>query len=239
MRFNGDINGDGVVTVINDIAGTNNTVFPLTQKARTASRVSREIWSLIFEAYGGWQFDDVNNTTDFPRARASTVANQKDYDLPDEALTIRSIEILDDTGTWYFLDPISEAELIKARQSENEFMSDGTKIAYYEPVGTSFKLYPTPTVSGSQNMRISFDRDIVSFLPTDTTRTPGWDSNLHPMLPFGVALDWLTIHPSQKYATVQARYNEYKKSLKRHYQSKFAEKYPPKVKVADNFSSYQ
>jgi hypothetical protein len=239
MRFNGDTNGDDIVTLTNDLVSTNNTVFSLAEKARSASRISRRIWSYIFEAYGGWQFDDIANTTDFPRARASTVAGQQSYTLPSQALTIRSLEMQDASGDFYNLVPVTEEEIKEVGSNEVDFQQQGGRPAYYQPIGDSFKLYPTPTTTGSQNIRISFDRGIIGFLPTDTTKTPAWDTTFHEMLAVGMALDWATKHPSDRTTTLTNDFNQYVKDIKRLYQARYKEKYPPKLRVRDNMKNYQ
>lgn len=237
MIFNGDINGLDIVTLTNDLASTNNTVYPLTEKARSATRLSRKIWSMIFEAYGGWQYDDVNNTTSFPRARANMVAGQKDYTLPEEAMTIRGIEVERETGTFENLIPMTEEE-IREISNEVEFMKNAGEPQYYQPIGNSFKLYPTPDTSRTNGIRISFDSDIVSFLPTDTTKTPGWATQFHEMLAVGMALDFIQKNPNSRYQTMKIEFDENARDLKRYYQARYKEKYPPRLKVKDATQNY-
>lgn len=237
MIFNGDTNGNDIVTLTNDLLGVNNVTFPLAEKARSASRMSRRIWSMLFEAYGGWQYDDVNNTTDFPRARASVVAGQKDYSLPTDLATIRGVEFLNGE-TWQNLTPITEEEIKEMGSNEVEFFKNNGTPQYYQPIGNSIKLYPASNIAIPQGMRISFERDIVTFLPTDTTKTPGWNTMFHEMLAVGMALDFLVKNPSKQTQTMREEFDRYSKDLKRYYQARFKEKYPVRIRVADSTRQY-
>jgi hypothetical protein len=237
MIFNGDTNGNDIVTLTNDLLGVNNITFPLAEKARSASRVSRRIWAMIFESYGGWQYDDINNTTDFPRARGNLVVGQKDYSLPLDLSVIRNVEILSGE-VWQNLNPITEEEILEMGTNEAEFHKvNGTPI-YYQPIGSSIKLYPAPDQSVTQGIRISYDRDIVTFLATDTTKTPGWNVMFHEMLAVGMALDFLVKNPSPQTQVMRDEYERYSKDLKRYYLARFKEKYPLKLKVIDSTRLY-
>ena len=101
MRYNGDSDKQDLVNLAYDLTNTNVVTYPLQEMTRAANKTLRKVWSWIFSAYGGWLYDDANNTSDFPIAVTNLNASQGDYDLPVGSLDIRGVEILPQNGTVY------------------------------------------------------------------------------------------------------------------------------------------
>lgn len=188
MQWNGESNNQDIVSLTNDLVNMDDNEYPLINKSRDANICLREIWSWIHDAYGGWMYDDSNNTIDFPTATTSLVTSQKDYNLPSDSLTVRGVEIqTQNSGVWQKLSPKTE-EQIRDIIAEKQFLNVPSTPMYYTPYANSVRIYPAANYSQATSLRISYDRGTVSFLPNDTTKTPGFNSLFHEAVAFGMAV---------------------------------------------------
>lgn len=234
MIYSGDSNGQDIVSFADDIAGTNSITFPIASKTRYANKTMRTIWSWIFEAYGGWQFDDANNT-DLPAARTGLNANQTDYDVPATALTVRSVEYKPQGSTLFQqLVCLSEEDLKQAGQSEQAAQYTSSVPYGYHVVGTSIKLIPPASYTQTDSLRVSFDRGTTDFSVSDTTKTPGFVSQFHDAVPTGMAMEWAKNNAGEAYPGLKDEfYGDYKGRIQDYYRARYQEKYPAEVNVFD------
>ena len=147
---------------------------------------SRRILSLIMNATSNWQYDDSNNTN-LPSGTTDLLLGQSKYLLHPEALTVQRIEVAKD-GQWSKLKPITK-EMVN--QGLDEFMSSNGTPSYYRLVNNTIELYPAPDYNENNALKVYFDRDVVDFITSDTTKTPGFASHLHQLLPLKTAIRWL------------------------------------------------
>src|SRR5690606_25361062 len=131
MQFNSHSDNQDIVSYVVDATGLN-PVAHLKQITRAANESLRIIWSWIFDAYGGWQFDD-GNQTDLPSATTALVASQQKYTLPEEALTVRQDSVKDQSGVWRDIDPVTLEE-ITADQAEEEYLATPGNPVHYRLV---------------------------------------------------------------------------------------------------------
>lgn len=232
MQFNLDTYQYDIVTTANDLGNATDATFPLAQKARFANLTMSEIWSWIFKAYGGWQYDDSNNTTTFPSARANLVINQEDYSLPSEAMSVRGVDIQLSGGVWQELKQITE-EQIREGWAEKQFYVTAGVPLYYRPEGNSLKIYPKSNYPMPNGLRVSFDRQSVNFLPTDTTKQPGFASNFHQAVPTGMAIRYATIKHLNILQSLMLSMATLKDDIMTFYQARYQERFPPQVTVSD------
>lgn len=195
---------------------------------------NRKVWHWIFEAYGGWQYDDANQT-DLPAASATLTANQTTYALPLGALSVRGVEVKDTGGVWQTLTGITE-EQIRERQALGEFFKTPSSPLFYQLVGQTVRIFPASNYTQTASFKVFFDRGSVAFASTDTTATPGFVSEYHDILPIGAALEYLKIKVPGSPTLPQLRLDtqELEKNIKTYYQRKFAEMFPPRITVRDS-----
>lgn len=238
MQYNSDSVGNDLVTLCNDLCNTTTLLYPLTEKTRSANRWLSVIWSWILESYNGWEGDDSNNT-DFPIATTTLTSGQADYDIPVDSQTVRDISIYYNGGTLYQkVFPITEEEFISKGISEASiFSTTGTPI-YYRPLGSSIKLYPTPSYTMAQGLRVTYDRGLNNFVPTDTTKTPGFASQFHAALATGMALDFALRYGLSSTVDLQNVMNDYQMRIKNFYAKRYQEKYPNIIKLRDDTWDY-
>ncbi len=232
MQFNSEANNQDLVSVVNDLTGMDNNVYPLAQKTRDMNVANKQIWQWIHEAYGGWLYDDSNNTTDFPTATANLVSGQRDYTLPSDALTVKGIEVKTTGGIWQELIPVTE-EYIKEFISEKQFMSTAAQPAYYTAYSNSVKIYPAANYSQTASIRISYDRGATNFVPSDTTKTPGFASQFHEAVATGGAVRFAGYKQIPQYASILRDWQNWEKQIKDYYNARWADMFPNRITVRD------
>jgi len=199
------------------------------------NEAQNEAWADIFLSYGGWQFDD-SNQTDMPSATGSLVASQVSYALPPGALTVRGVEVMNQgSTTWYPLSPITE-EQIRQGTAVSEFNKNPAQPSFYRLVGETIYMYPPANYSQASSFRVYFDRSMVDFVDTDTTKTPGFAGAFHSYIPLSAALMYLEDNQSDqvnKIARLQTRLDVLKDKMKKFYASRFQQMFPPKISVND------
>jgi hypothetical protein len=197
------------------------------------NRASRVIWHSIFMAYGGWQYDD-SNQTDLPASTATLTASQTSYALPSGNLTIRGIEVKDTSGIWTQLIPLTE-EQIRQYQAMGEFNKTAGSPRYYQLVGQTVRIFPASNYTQASSFKVFYDRGSVAFLTTDTTKTPGFAGEYHDLVPLMASYEYLKIKlPNDSLTTrigndITLRIQD----LKNYYAQNFRQMFPPRMTVRD------
>lgn len=215
-------------------AGISGNSSLLTDFTAYANNALRSIWHLIFKSFGGWQYDD-NNQTDLPSGVIDLNSNQTSYALPPGALTVRGIEILSSDGsTWRKLLPITE-EQIRDRSAVGEFFNTSSTPVYYQLVGPSVKLYPAANYTVTGGFKVFFDRGSVAFASSDTTATPGFASEYHDLVGIESSIMHLEIKsPSDPtLAGLRLRRQDRRNDLKEFYNKRFREMFPTRLTARD------
>lgn len=190
MMFNDVSASTGLVQDANFWAKTDETKFPLVDKARSANEWLKKVGVWIWQATGDWEYDDSNLTT-LPIATADLVAGQNDYELPTTIFKLERVEVKDNEGNWRRLESIDQSELDQT--AIDEFLETDGLPAYYDVVGNSLMLYPAPAaanVTTDEGLQVMVARDVDPFISTDTTKEPGFSSYFHRAISVGMALDY-------------------------------------------------
>ncbi len=154
---------------------------------------------LIMQTDGRWQWDDSNQpTTDQgdgtggqPIATTSLVANQQDYALSVTHLIITRVELQDPNGIWNELRPFDEHDLLGA--SLTDFMKTAGTPTHYDKKGISVFLYPKPSYSQAASLKVYFQRPPVLYTSAEVTtgtKTPGFNTLYHELIPLKVAYEY-------------------------------------------------
>lgn len=237
MVFNSNSDNQDLVSLLNDLTGADNNIYPLVAKTRDMNMANRIIWTWIHEAYGGWLYDDGNNTLDFPTAKTTLTTDQKDYQLPSDALTVRGVEVKNQSGVWEKLQPITE-EAIRERQAELEFMDVSSQPMYYTPYANSIRIYPASNYTQAASLRVSYDRGTTAFASTDTTKTPGFASEFHEAVAIGGAVFYSMYKTIPQKNDMVALWKDYEKRIKAYYSARYKEMFPPRMYVNDALKEY-
>lgn len=193
MQYNPSSGSQGIVHHAYWLVGANSTKYLIADTTRAANIWYRRILGWIWEAVGGWKFDDANATTR-PALTTTLVASQEDYTLPTAAGSsygeIERVEVLDNAGNYKVLSRIDKKNIVTAVDEYLE--TDGMPKEYYIE-GDSLILKPAPAaadVTTAAGLKIYPSRDIDEFTVSDTTQEPGFNRNWHVGIAIGAALEY-------------------------------------------------
>lgn len=245
MVFNGDSDKQDICTLADDYVNTDVNLFPLQQKARYANVTMSYIWTAIFEAYGGWQFDD-SNQGNLPVAVTDLVSGQQQYSMPIDAVSVRGIEVKTIGGSWQKITPITEEE-IRRFSAEAEFYKVAAQTQRYRAMDGIIKLYPSTNYSQAASLRMTFDRAMTQFASTDTTKQPGFMSNFHHGVALGMALEFAKAKRLPSLGGISKRgimsglmadWSNFISEVKDYYSQRWAERFPTRITVKDAVREY-
>lgn len=206
MQFN-DVAGDqGLVQDIDFLIGTDDESYPIKQKTRNINNAFDKVASLIMRADGKWEFDD-NNFDTLPVGTTDLVNGQADYEISAaDFLDILRVEIIQQNGLYLWCNPISYEDRRGVAMTEWE-RTPGQPM-FYDKVGNSVVLYPTPNFNYAAGVKVYFKRNPSYFVYTDTTKEPGFAKQYHKLLSYYAAVDYCIANSMDKklkvlYAEIQ------------------------------------
>lgn len=169
-----------------------------------------EIWSWIFESYGGWTYDD-SNQSDLPESTTNLVAGQSKYALAANMLTVNRVEVTDGAGNVRRLVSLPQEQVEGVGlASLPPLLNGGSLPQYYRLTDGIIELFPPSADAVTDGLAVYFERDSVQFVSTDTTKTPGFASPFHRLVPVGASLRWYK-NKQPKSATLQELKEEWAK----------------------------
>ena len=192
-----------------------------------ANEINQDIWFNVWDSYSGWQYDD-STKDDIPIATTDLVASQQAYSIPSTALSINRVELADEDGNFTRIKAITPE---KIESSETEFMSGSSFPKYYSLLNGQMYLYPASSYAYTDGLKVYFDRASTDFAYDDTTKTPGFASIYHFMIPLGSAIKWLKVHntASGSLSLFIRDYDKGIQDLRSYYQSRFKDNNPIKI----------
>jgi len=187
MQFNPGT-GLGIVDDIDFLVGTNSSSYPIADKTRNVNNRLDEVVSLIMRADGTWEFDD-NNQTDLPVGTTDLVNGQNNYEIAAGSfLDIIRLELLQPNGRAIQLVPIDYQD--RRGTAMTEIAHTNGIPQYYDKVGNSLILYPTPNYDYNEGLKVYYKRNAVLFTTASTTTEPGFNRQYHKLLSIGAAIDY-------------------------------------------------
>lgn len=238
MVFNGNTDNQDICSLADDMVSTTDNVFPLQQKARFANKSMSTIWQTIFKSYGGWQYDD-SNQTNLPAATTSLVSGQQQYTIPTDAVSVRGLEVKTTGGSWQTLTPITEEQIRGYGLAEAEYLKVPGQPAHYRVMDGIVKLYPAANYSQTASLRMTFDRDMTQFTSTDTTKEPGFMSNFHYGVAIGMAMEFARAKRMEELNGLIQDWQVFLGSVSDYYSARWAEKFPNRITVRDAVRDFQ
>lgn len=232
--YNSNADGQDLFTLTDDLVNTDSTQYPVKAKARAFNKCLKDIWTWIFFAYGGWQYDDTNQTdiTDLVSTTATLTSGTDYYAIPSTALTVKGVEVKDAGGIWHKLDPIT-VEQIQEGSAIGEFLKTAATPLYYVPHGDIVKIYPAPNWTQANSIKIFYDRGSVQIASTATSTSPGFASEFHEALSYGAALIFAKRKGLPQVNALAADWADYERRIKKYYSQRYADMFPARVTVRD------
>ena len=187
---------------IDFMCGSTSATYLDADKIRNINVAYNDVARLIWESAGDWQYDDSNANT-LPIAKTTMVHNQQDYSLPSTCQRVHRVEVKNSEGNWTKLKPIDIHDIKIA--APEYFKSPGMPI-YYDLVGSSMMLYPTPSsayATLASGLAVYMDRNVTEFPVTATSTTPGFATTFHRILSYAAALDFAQDNQQRQFLIAQ------------------------------------
>ncbi|MDD5551118.1 MAG: hypothetical protein PHS34_07660 [Candidatus Omnitrophica bacterium] len=201
------------------LSSSDTTSYPIADFTRSANEAYKLTNQIIWQSTGEWEFDDSNYET-LPVATRDMVADQKDYLLPSYAQKIDRLEVMDNSEDWQVVIPFDKS---MEKDAMTELYSSTGLPKYYDLVGDSLILYPTPDATYctlTAGLKLYFSREIDEFAVDDTTKEPGFNSDFHRMISLGAALDWAAPKGLNLMGGLQNQIKDMKENIKKFYGSR-------------------
>lgn len=177
------------------LTSTNLNSFPDATLVVEANNALDRVTSLIMQSDGRWEWDDQNNT-DLPIATTALVSGQQDYSLAVTHLQLTRVEIQDNNPTpkWHKLIPMDQKDAYQQAITPGAASTYGFP-TYYDKLGSSVFLYGpglegAPNYSQAASLKLYFKRPPSYFLTSDTTKTPGFNSLYHELVPLWISYNY-------------------------------------------------
>jgi len=183
------VNITNIKADIDFLCGTTSGTYPDADKIRNINIAYNDVARLVWESAAGWQFDDSNATT-LPIAKTTLVHNQQDYSLPTDAQKLEEVIVKDSAGNWNKLKPFDIHDITIAPE---EYMETTGLPVYYDMIGRSIMLYPTPSsayCTMTSGLGVYVSRNVTEFATSASSEVPGFAIPFHRILSYAVALDF-------------------------------------------------
>jgi hypothetical protein len=228
MVFNGDSGGLDICTLADKMLGdSDDTEFPLAEKALYANMTMRVIFRAIYEVYGGWVFQD-SNVSGVDSVATNLLADGTQFYAFPTAQWINGVEYMDEDGNKFPLTPITLEEIRERGYAEDEFFDTPSTPEYYRPVKNGIKIYPAwdtnkAEVTNGLIVKIGA-QDISSFTAASTSTQPGYDSLAgHEAVAAGMAMFFADYNELSAFSKRKLAFEEALQGIKNHYKKKFRE----------------
>lgn len=205
---------------INFLCGSTSATYLNSDKVRNMNIAYQDVARLIWESAAGWQFDDSNATT-LPLAKTTLVHNQQDYSLPATTQRVEEVMVKDSGGNWVKL---KQFDIHDTTLALPEFMESTGLPQYYDMIGRSVMLYPTPSSAYctlASGLGVYISRDVTEFGVSATSTVPGFATPFHRILSYAAAMDF-SQDPQQK-QMLAAQKDRLEKGLTRFYSKREVE----------------
>jgi len=212
MVFNDPTTKQGIVQDALAEASANSVTYPIADLTRDANTALDIAVDLIQEVDGEWQYDSAN-ATDIPISTTAINSGQSAYTLESDTKKLSNLAVSDATGL--FRDLIQIDHYDDSSISRSEFAKQTGTPEYYDLIGKSVILYPTPdytilpTDDPEGGLRGYFQRDIDYFASNDTIKEPGFTRSLHKFVSLYCAYVYASKFDVQKATRLEKRLEYY------------------------------
>lgn len=222
-------NIDAKVSELTKADSTN--AYPTANRLINYNIWNQKIVSMIIDSQDTSDFEDANRSG-YSTLSLPLVANQKDYrfGVSDGVIEVKRVDVTYDGVNSYRSTAVDSSELdvglVDGATDVDTFFSP-TSPAHDWKYNALF-LYPTPLESlGSLQVEVSRTaKDVDLSAYTTGTATPGFDENFHPMVAYGMSLEYFIANGMTEQAAQTSQIlSDYEARLRRQYGKKERE-YP-------------
>lgn len=186
--------------------------FPNTDIDRYLNQYYQRVIGWILSSMDGWEINEEEST-------ATIAANQAEYSLPTDILTIKRVEITYDGTNWDKVRKFDVAERALATDSTSITNDFDNTDPYYEIRNTTgvgyLKLYPVPTAQVVSGLKIWYEKKPANL--TETTDVPIFQEAFHGVLSTGAAYEFAKAVGMTKKADLLSDLGIFKQEIKDFY----------------------
>lgn len=219
---------------VDGLIGSTSATYTRLNKRRNMNIAYQDVARLIWESAAGWQFDDSNATT-LPLVKTTLVHGQQDYSLPSTSQRVEAVIVKDSGGNWVKLKPFNIHDTDTALP---EFQEGNNLPIYYDMVGRSIMLYPTPSSAYctlASGLGVYINRDVTELGVSATSTVPGFATGFHRILSYAAAIDFTQDPNSRQFLAAQK--DRLEKGLTRFYGKRAVEE-KQQIKPSKNWRNY-
>lgn len=184
---------DGIVENTRKRVGADEDAYPIKELTANANKYYRQAVEMIQKVDRTWKWDDTN-ATDLPIEEADIVSGQPDYPLDSDVRYTERVEYKAADGSY---KPLRRLDATNIAGSLEEMFRENDDPIYYDLVGQSLYLYPTPSESRVNGLKMWNRRGFVPFVSTDTTKEPGFDYLYHDFIVEGAAYEYAKVYKTE------------------------------------------
>lgn len=185
MQFNGETDGLDLYHDALDWAGTNSEDYTIDEFTRNANFALDRVTSIILESDTTWKWRDDNLSSELIDTSTTLVANTEKYPILLPWLKIRRVRVKEPNGQLSTLRPKQRNDL-----NDSQLRGLGTPTRYFL-LGGFLYLNSIPNYGFANGIEVQYQTGADKFIPTDTTKEPGFDSTYHRLISFHAALDYV------------------------------------------------
>lgn len=215
MQFSNTTTKAGIVEDIDFICGADSTSYPLTDKARNATRHYQKAIIDVLRAAGKHQGASDLTSTD------NLVNGTQTYTLPADFLGVEAIEVKDAAGNWVRLRQIDKFELLR---SITDYKNVAGMPSEYDVSGGTVTLYPAPatgSVTMTNGIKYYYQGEVSVFASTDTSPEPSIPEPFHRIISLGASYDYLVVNSTpDKADRVRQDYEQLRTELRNYVNSR-------------------
>lgn len=171
---------------IYQLSKTNATSYPIANLVIDVNNAYDRAVSLARKANRLWKWDD-SNQADLPIATTALISGQQDYTLDVVHLGFTRVEIKGPNGQAIVLRSFDESD-----DPSTPLTGTATRLGTperFDVSGSSIFLDPVPNYDMDEGITLFYSRGPSYFTVSDTTKSPGFNSLYHELIPYTVALD--------------------------------------------------
>lgn len=194
MVFNGDVNGQDLVSDINWWCSTNNTTYPLADKVRNFVFGLAKTSSLIMKSDRNWKHVSSNVENTLSIATQAFTAGQDNIPLATKHLKILRVRMTNRDGVFKTIEPTDRFK------TKNEYLNSANNgdVQAYDKLGFSLLPLPAPDYGGT--IEIEYQPGAAVDLPTisSTDWEVGFNRDFERLPGLYASRDYCSLHNQKR-----------------------------------------
>jgi hypothetical protein len=213
MIYNGDANGQDLISDINFWCSTNDTTYTIEDKTRNFIFGLARVSAKIMKSDTTWKHISSNATT-IPIAVKSFIAGQDNVTLQSKHVKILRVRVTGSDGIKKTLEPIDR------NQATDEILNATGEPTHYDKLGYSIMPYPVPDYAGT--MEIEYQPGSAEDVPTvdSTDWEVGFNTDFERLPGLYASEDYCTLFNPDRLPVIRAKIADLEADIEEYFASR-------------------